>query len=333
MHVRRLDDFDVTNLPGPRNPTDPLSRRGFADGDGPAPSTGDPDPERQQELFSLPLSQRNPRRRCSRPSALGGRTLNAPQRQPSPTSRRCAHTPPHRCEGGGGGVLTPPCPSMLVALAGSELSLSMGPRRLCRRRSPPTTSSSRRRSYDLGDGAGPRPDLWAHPSRRGGRAGQACRSARRPCHRKAGLFWCIVASYTAEDRAVRTASASPPAAGCARGCSAPAITARSRDTLGAPRRGRWFGAPPCRWARIATSRSCQVCQRTKAEHGGPRGLLHPLPELPLPSRPAGMMGADRIAGLPSTAAGFDMIHNHVRLLSGKGHAVPTHSTATSTDVR
>ena len=46
-----------------------------------------------------------------------------------------------------------------------------------------------------------------------------------------------------------------------------------------------------------------------------------------------MMGADRIAGLPSTAAGFDMIHNHVRLLSGKGHAVPTHSTATSTDVR
>ena len=63
MHVRRLDviedfRFDVTNLPGPRNPTDPLSRRGFADGDGPAPSTGDPDPESQQELFSLPMSRR-----------------------------------------------------------------------------------------------------------------------------------------------------------------------------------------------------------------------------------------------------------------------------------
>ena len=126
MHVRRLDDFDVTNLPGPRNPTDPLSRRGFADGDGPAPSTGDPDPESQQELLSLPLSRRHPRRRCSRPSALGGRTLNAPQRQPSPKSRRWAHSPPNRCGGGGWGLLTPPCPSMFVALAGSELPLSTG---------------------------------------------------------------------------------------------------------------------------------------------------------------------------------------------------------------
>jgi hypothetical protein len=39
--------FDVTRLPGSRNPTDLLSRRGFADGDGPAPSTGD-----DEELFS-----------------------------------------------------------------------------------------------------------------------------------------------------------------------------------------------------------------------------------------------------------------------------------------
>ena len=29
-----------------------MSRRGFAGGDGPAASTGDPDPESQQELFS-----------------------------------------------------------------------------------------------------------------------------------------------------------------------------------------------------------------------------------------------------------------------------------------
>jgi hypothetical protein len=34
-------------------PTDPLSRRGFADGAGPAASTGDADLESQQELFSL----------------------------------------------------------------------------------------------------------------------------------------------------------------------------------------------------------------------------------------------------------------------------------------
>jgi hypothetical protein len=48
MYVRRLDEtedfrFDVTHLPGSRNPTDPLSRRGFEDCYGSAPSTGDPD--------------------------------------------------------------------------------------------------------------------------------------------------------------------------------------------------------------------------------------------------------------------------------------------------
>jgi hypothetical protein len=43
----------VTHLPGARNPGDPLTRRGFAYGPGQAASTGDPDPESQQELFSL----------------------------------------------------------------------------------------------------------------------------------------------------------------------------------------------------------------------------------------------------------------------------------------
>ncbi len=59
MCVRRLDEtadfrFDVTHMPGARNPTDPLTRQGFADagGPGPAASTGDPDPESQQELYS-----------------------------------------------------------------------------------------------------------------------------------------------------------------------------------------------------------------------------------------------------------------------------------------
>ncbi len=56
MFVRWLDEiedfrFDVTHLPGTRNP-DPLSRRGFADRDSPAASTGDTNPESQQELFS-----------------------------------------------------------------------------------------------------------------------------------------------------------------------------------------------------------------------------------------------------------------------------------------
>ncbi len=61
-------------------------------------------------------------------------------------------------------------------------------------------------------------------------------------------------------------------------------------------------------------RTCQTYQRMKAEHGGTRVLLHPLP---LPSRRGGMIGADWIAGLPTAAGGFDMIQNHVDLLSGK----------------
>ena len=47
-----------------------------------------------------------------------------------------------------------------------------------------------------------------------------------------------------------------------------------------------------------------------------------------------MIGVDWIAGLPATAAGFDMIQNHVGLLSGKSRnvqAVPTRATATAAD--
>jgi hypothetical protein len=42
-----------------------------------------------------------------------------------------------------------------------------------------------------------------------------------------------------------------------------------------------------------------------------------------------MIGVDWIAGLPTTAGGFDMIQNHV--LSGTVHAVPTWATATAAD--
>jgi hypothetical protein len=42
-----------------------------------------------------------------------------------------------------------------------------------------------------------------------------------------------------------------------------------------------------------------------------------------------MMGVDWIAGLPTTAAGFDTMQNHVDLLSGKAHAVPTRRGSTS----
>ena len=78
----------------------------------------------------------------------------------------------------------------------------------------------------------------------------------------------------------------------------------------------------------AYARSCEVCQCTKAEHVGPRGLLHPLP---LPTRRGGVIGVDWLMGLPKTAAGFDQVQVHVDFLSGKVHAVPTRSTDSAAD--
>jgi hypothetical protein len=75
-------------------------------------------------------------------------------------------------------------------------------------------------------------------------------------------------------------------------------------------------------------RSCEVCQRTKADHVGPRGLLHPLP---LPTRRGGVIGVDWLLGLPMTASGFDQVQVHVDHLSGKVHAVPTRTTDTAAD--
>ena len=69
--------------------------------------------------------------------------------------------------------------------------------------------------------------------------------------------------------------------------------------------------------------SCDICQRVNADHGGPRGLLYPLPP---PSRRGGTLGLDFICGLPCTAEGFDQLFVVVDLLSGKVHAVPCRST-------
>ena len=56
MYVRWLDEiedfrFDVTHLPCSRNPSDPLSRRGFPDSDGPAVSMGDTSAESARALL------------------------------------------------------------------------------------------------------------------------------------------------------------------------------------------------------------------------------------------------------------------------------------------
>ena len=117
MYVRWLDEiedfrFDVAHLLGARNPTDPLSRRGFADGDGPAASTGDPDPESQQELFS--------RLGCDAPAPallaairVGWAHTRRAAAAAFANVQRGTHTPPHRSRGGkGGGINLPPCTSL-----------------------------------------------------------------------------------------------------------------------------------------------------------------------------------------------------------------------------
>ena len=192
MYVRWLDEiedfrFDVTLLPGAHNPTDPLSRLGFTDGDGPATLTGEPDAESQEEL-------------CSR---LG----------------RDA-----------------PAPAVLAVVSAR----------------------------------------WATTSR----------------------------AAAVAFANVQGGDAIPP----------------TNPPL------RLLGGPERRRRRVRAH--VPDVQRTTAEHGDPRVLLHPLP---LPSLRGGMIGVDWIAGLLTMAAGFNMIQNHVDMLSGKVHAVPTRSTAMATD--
>jgi hypothetical protein len=80
-------------------------------------------------------------------------------------------------------------------------------------------------------------------------------------------------------------------------------------------------------------RSCQTVNVPTYQGGAlrPTGASPPGDPLSLASLRGGMIGLDWIAGLPTTAAGFDMIQNHVDLLSGKVHAVPTRATATAAD--
>ena len=75
-------------------------------------------------------------------------------------------------------------------------------------------------------------------------------------------------------------------------------------------------------------RTCEIYQRTKANHVGPVGLFHPLP---LPSRRDGVIGVDWLLGLPMTESGFDQVQVHVDHLSGKVHPVPTRAIDTAAD--
>jgi hypothetical protein len=68
---------------------------------------------------------------------------------------------------------------------------------------------------------------------------------------------------------------------------------------------------------------CDVCQRVKAEHQRPAGLLHPLK---IPEWKWEEIGMDFIVGLPRTSAGYDSIWVIVDRLTKVAHFIPVKTT-------
>ena len=71
---------------------------------------------------------------------------------------------------------------------------------------------------------------------------------------------------------------------------------------------------------------CDVCQRVKAEHQKPVGLLQPLP---IPDWKWDKLGMDFITGLPRTRSGYDSIWVVVDRLTKVAHFIPVKTTYTS----
>src|SRR3954467_3190015 len=71
---------------------------------------------------------------------------------------------------------------------------------------------------------------------------------------------------------------------------------------------------------------CDVCQRVKAEHQKPAGLLQPLP---IPDWKWDQIGMDFITGLPRTRSGYDSIWVVVDRLTKVAHFIPVKTTYTS----
>jgi hypothetical protein len=71
---------------------------------------------------------------------------------------------------------------------------------------------------------------------------------------------------------------------------------------------------------------CDVCNRVKAEHWKPAGLLQPLP---IPEWKWDNVGMDFITGLPRTKSGYDSIWVVVDRLTKVAHFIPVKTTYTS----
>jgi hypothetical protein len=71
---------------------------------------------------------------------------------------------------------------------------------------------------------------------------------------------------------------------------------------------------------------CDSCQRIKAEHQRPAGLLQPLQ---IPQWKWDEIGMDFIVGLPRTRAGYDSIWVVVDRLTKAGHFISVKTTYNS----
>jgi hypothetical protein len=94
-------------------------------------------------------------------------------------------------------------------------------------------------------------------------------------------------------------------------------------TLGLARRSVWWPGMPA--ALTEYVRTCPTCQRVKADHLPPAGLLFPLP---VPSRRGGCISLDFLE-LPAARSGHDFLQVHIDLLTGRVWLVPTFKTATA----
>ena len=71
---------------------------------------------------------------------------------------------------------------------------------------------------------------------------------------------------------------------------------------------------------------CDVCQRVKAEHHKPAGLLQPMP---IPEWKWDKLGMYFITGLPRTQSGYDSIWVVMDRLTNVAHFIPVKTTYTS----
>ena len=77
---------------------------------------------------------------------------------------------------------------------------------------------------------------------------------------------------------------------------------------------------------VAILLASDVCQRVKAEHQKPAGLLQ---RLPIPEWKWDKLGMDFITGLPRTRSGYDSIWVVVDRLTKVAHFIPVKTTYTS----